>query len=109
MPFGSRASYANKRNEQTMRTNLKQSGDFPDSGPTSTEWLHKKQMLIQRGNEFNIARSHRKAQEDLLTARLNEEKQISDLTRARRPQLIGTAARARGAQRVAEQVYNVMK
>ena len=45
------------------------------------------------------------AQEDLLTARLDEERQIQQLTQGRRPQLIGEAGRARAAQRAAEQVF----
>ena len=61
-----------------MKQNLKASGDFPKSGPTSTAWLHKKLVAIQHGSEANHGRQWRIAQEDLLTARLNEEKQISE-------------------------------
>ena len=89
-----------------MKANLKRSERFPDTGPTSTAWMHKKLELIKRGNEGNIARTHRMAQEDLLTARLDEERQISELTTARRPGLIGEGGRARAAQRAAEQVFN---
>ena len=89
-----------------MKANLKRSERFPDTGPTSTAWMHKKLELIKRGNEGNIARTHRMAQEDLLTARLDEERQISELTRGRRPGLIGEGGRARAAQRAAEQVFN---
>ena len=92
-----------------MKANLKRSGLFPDSGPTSTAWMHKKLELIKRGGEGNIARAHRMAQEDALTARLNEERQISELTTARRPGLIGEGGRVRAAQRAAEQVFNTMK
>ena len=105
MPFGSRAPYAETRNEQTMRTNIQQNEDFPKWGPTSTAWMHKKQLLIQKGNEWNIARDMRMAQDARLTARLDEEKQIANLTAGRRPQLIGEAGRARAAQRAAEQVF----
>ena len=91
-----------------MRSNIKQSGDFPDSGPTSTAWMHKKHLQIQRGNEWNIARDYRIAQENRITARLDEEKQISDLTTGRRPGLIGEAGKARAAQRAVAQVFNTL-
>ena len=67
--------------------------------------MHKQLQTIQRGNEGNIARAHRMAQEDRLTARLYEERQISELTTARRPGLIGEGGRVRAAQRAAEQVF----
>ena len=107
MTFGSKTPYAQPRNESGMKQSLKASGDFPKSGPTSTAWLHKKLAAIHRGNEGNIARGWRMPQEYLLTARLNEEKQISQLTTSRRPSLIGEAGRARAAQRAAEEVYNM--
>ena len=91
-----------------MKANLKRSELFPDSGPTSTAWMHRKLEMIKRGNEGNIARAPRMAQENLLTARLDEEKQISQLTRGRRPGLIGEGGRVRAAQRAAEQVFNTM-
>ena len=71
--------------------------------------MHKKLMAIQSGNEGNTMRAYRMQQENLLSARLDEEKQISDLTTARRPQLIGEGGRARAAQRATDQVYNTMK
>ena len=67
--------------------------------------MHKKLEQIKRGNEGNIARAHRMAQEDALTSRLNEERQLSELTTARRPGLIGEGGRVRAAQRAAEQVF----
>ena len=103
--FGSRAAFAKPRNEQRMKANLKSSGLFPDSRPTSTAWMHKKLEQIKRGNEGNIARAHRMAQEDALTSRLNEERQLSELTTGRRPGLIGEGGRARAAQRAAAQVF----
>ena len=107
--FGSIAPFARPRNEQRMKANLERSERFPDTGPTSTAYMHKKLELIKRGNEGNIARTHRMAQEDLLTARLDEERQISELTTARRPGLIGEGGRVRAAQRAAEQVFNTMR
>ena len=85
-------------------TNIQRNEDFPKWGPTSTDWMHKKQLLIQKGNEWNIARDMRMAQENRLRARLDEEKQLSELTTGRRPQLIGEAGRARAAQRASQQV-----
>ena len=55
-------------------------------------------MEIVKGNAGSLARDYRLAQEALLTARLDEEKQVSQLTTNRRASLIGEAARARGAQ-----------
>ena len=105
MSFGNRGPSAETRTEQTVKTSMQQHEEFPKWGPTSTAWMHKKQLLIQKGNEWNIARDMRMAQEDRLTARLDEEKQIQNLTTGRRPQLIGEAGRARAAQRAAEQVF----
>ena len=68
--------------------------------------MHRQLQLIQRGGEGDLARMHRIAQEDRLTARLTEERQLSELTTARRPGLIGEHGRARAAQRAAEQVFN---
>ena len=109
MTFGSRAAYAKPRNEGAMRANLKQSGDFPAWGPTSTARLHKQHLLIQRGNEYNTAREIRMSREDLMTARLDEERQLSDLTTARRPNLRGAGGNVRAAQRAAAQVFDSMK
>ena len=88
-----------------MKANLKTSELFPDSGPTSTAWMHRKLEQIKRGNEGNIARTHRMAQEDRLTSRLDEERQIAELTMGRRQELIGEGGRVRAAQRAAEQVF----
>ena len=107
MTVGSKAPYAKPRNESGMKQSLKAPGDFPKTAPTSTAWLHKKLPAIQRGNEANHGRQWRIAQDDLLTARLNEEKQIAELTSNRRPGLIGEAGRARAGQRAAQQVYNM--
>ena len=107
--FGSRAPYADPRNEREMRNALKNSGRFPTEGPTSTAWLNSKLSLAQRGEEWNVARAWRIAQEDLVTARLDEEKQIQDLMTNRRPSLIGEGARVRNAQRVAEQAYQMQE
>ena len=105
MTFGSRAPYAETRNEKAIKASIRQDENFPTWGPTSTAWMHKRQLLIQKGNEWNIARDMRMAQDARLTARLDEEKQIQNLTSGRRPQLIGEAGRARAAQRAAEQVF----
>ena len=106
MTFGSRAPYAETRNEQAIKTNIQQKEDFPKWGPTSTDWMHKRQLLIQKENGWNIARDMRMAQEDRLRARLDEEKQIANLTTGRRPLLIGEAGRSRAAQRAGEQVFS---
>ena len=103
--FGSRAPFAAPRDERRMKVNLKNSGLFPNQGPTSTAWMHRKLEQIKRGNEGNIARTHRMAQEDRLTSRLDEERQVAELTKGRRHELIGEGGRVRAAQRAAEQVF----
>ena len=105
--FGSRAPYAKPRDERRMRANLAQDELFPSVGKSSLDWMHEKLVTAQRGHEVNMHRTIRMQQEDLLTARRNEEKQISDLRTSRRPQLIGEASRAQAAERAAEQVYNM--
>ena len=106
MPYGSRQPYAaNPRNEPAMRQGVRRDDSFINPGPNSVDWTHRKLAKIQKGNEGNFARSYRMAQEDLLTARLDEERQVQQLTQGRRPQLIGEAGRARAAQRAAEQVF----
>ena len=67
--------------------------------------MHKKLELIKRGGEGNLARAYRMAQEEHQKARLDEERQISELTTARRPGLIGEGGRVRAAQRAADQVF----
>ncbi len=106
MPYGSRQPYAsNPRNEPAMRQGVLRDEKFVNPGQSSADWTHRKLAKIQKGNEGNFARSYRMAQEDLLTARLDEERQVQQLTQGRRPQLIGEAGRARAAQRAAEQVF----
>ena len=107
--LGSRAPYATPRNEQAIRSNLKRSEDFPEFGPSSTAFLHKKLAAVQRGNEYNLAREYRQAQENLINARSDEERQMSELTTARRYTLRGEAGRVRAGLRAAEQVYNFMQ
>ena len=106
MTFGSRAPYAKKRNERVMRSSLRRSDDFPDSGPTSIAFLNKKLLAIKRGGEWNMAREYRQAQENLVNARSDEERQISELLAARRPGLRGEVGRVRAGLRAAEQIYN---
>ena len=102
---GSRASYAQPRNEAAIKRKHASSADFPAPGPSSADWRHKKLIAIRERGAGDLVREYHKAQENLLTARLNEEKQIQELTTNRRAGLIGETARVRGAQRVAEQVF----
>ena len=106
MTFGSRAPYAKVRNERQMKENMHRSDHFPDTGPSSAAWMHKKLELIKLGQEGDLGRMHRLARENLTEARLNEEKQISQLSTGRRAGLIGEGARVRAAQQAAEQIYN---
>ena len=63
-------------------------------------------MGIQLGNEWDVARNARIAQENNVSARLSEERQLSELNTARRGNLQGERGRVRAAQRAAEQVIN---
>ena len=107
--FGSRAPYAPPRDERAIRSNLKRSEDFPEFGPNSTAFLNKKLAATQRGNQYNLAREYRQAQEALVNARADEERQMSELTTARRQTLRGEGGRVRAGLRAAEQVYNMQQ
>ena len=107
--LGARAPYAPPRNERAIRSNLNRSGDFPEFGARSTAFLNKKLVATQRGNQYNLAREYRQAQESLINARSDEERQLSDLTTARRQTLRGEGGRVRAGLRAAEQVYNMQQ
>ena len=107
--FGSRAPYAPPRNERAIKSNLKRSEDFPEFGPNRTAFLNKKLEATKRGNQYNLAREYRQAQESLVNARADEERQMSELTTARRQTLRGEGGRVRAGLRAAEQVYNMQK
>ena len=107
--FGSRAPYAPPRSERGIRSNMARSGDFPEFGPNSTAFLNKQLAATQRGNQYNLAREYRQAQESLVNARSDEERQLSELTTARRQTLRGKGGRVRAGLRAAEQVYNMQQ
>ena len=107
--FGSRAPYAPPRDERAIRSNLKRSEDFPEFGPSSTAFLNKKLAATQRGNQYNLAREYRQAQEALANVRADEERQLSELITARRQTLRGEGGRVRAGLRAAEQVYNMQQ
>ena len=107
--FGSRAPYAPPRNQRAIRSNLNRSGDFPEFGPNNTAFLNKKLAATQRGNQYNLAREYRQAKESLVNARADEERQMSELTTARRQTLRGEGGKVRAGLRAAEQVYNSMQ
>ena len=110
--MGSRAPYAEARNEQAIKSNMKRSqksGDFPEFGTSSTAFINKKLTAIQHGNQYNMARTYRLAQEDLVNARADQDRQVSELTTARRSTLRGYSSGLRSGLRAAEQVYNMQK
>ena len=107
--MGSRAPDAKQRNEQGIKSNPKQSGDFQGFGPNNTAFSHNKLAAIQRGNEYNLAREYRQAQENLVNTRSDEDRQITELTTARRSTLRGEGGRVRAGLRAAEQVYYTMQ
>ena len=83
---------------------MKRSEDFPEFGPNSTAFLNKKLAANRSGNQYNLAREYRQAQENLSNSRSDEERQISELTSARRQTLRGEGGRIRSGLRAAEQV-----
>ena len=85
---------------------MKRSEDFPEFGANSTAFLNKKLAANRSGNQYNLAREYRQAQENLSNARSDEERQMSELTTARRQTLRGYAGQVRSGLRAAEQVYN---
>ena len=107
--FGSRAPYAPPRNERAIRSNLKRSEDFPEFGPNCTAFLNKKLAANRSGNQYNLASGYRQAQENLSNAGADEERQLSELTTARRQTRRGEGGRVRAGLRAAEQVYNMQK
>ena len=107
--FGSRAPYAPPRNERGIRSNMKRSEDFPEFGPNSTAFINKKLEATKRGNQYNLAREYRQAQENLSNARSDEERQMAELTTARRQTLRGEAGRVRAGLRAAEQVNTMQQ
>ena len=109
MSMGSRAPYAPARNEQAIRSNLKRSGGIPEFGTNSTAFVNKKLAAIKRGNEYNLAQEYRQAQENIASARADQDRQLSELTSARRSTLRGYAGQVRSGLRAAEQVYNSMQ
>ena len=70
---------------------------------------NKKLAAIQRGNQYNLAREIRQAQENLVNARADEDRQMSELTTARRSTLRGEAGRVRAGLFAAQQAYNSMQ
>jgi hypothetical protein len=103
---GSVAPYAaESRDESSMKQTLKASGRFPEVGQNHTDFVNKKLEKVRKGNEGNQVRNWRMAQDDRLTAMLEQEKAVSQLQAGRRGPLIGEGGRVRAAQRAAEQVY----
>ena len=107
--MGSQAPYAPPRNEQTIRSNLNKSGDFPEFGTNSTAFINKKLATIQCGNQYNLAREYRQDQENLVNARTDDDRQLAEPTTAKRSTLKGYGGQVRSGLRAAEQVYNSMQ
>ena len=104
--YGARQPYAGPpRDEAVMKRNLKGSGLFPELGKDHMSWMNEKLEKARRGQEANQVRTWRMAEEDRVTAQLDQEKAVSELRAGRRATLIGEGGRVRAAQRAAEQVY----
>ncbi len=104
--YGARQAFAGtQRDVSQMKRNLKGSGLFPELGKNHTDWLNNKIEKARKGQEASQVRTWRMAQEDRVTAQLDQEKAVSELRAGRRATLIGESGRARAAQRAAEEVY----
>ena len=104
--YGARQIFAGtQRDESQMKRNLKGSGLFPELGKNHTDWMNDKIEKARKGQEASQVRTWRMAQEDRVTAQLDQEKAVSELRTGRRATLIGESGRARASQRAAEQVF----
>ena len=56
-----------------------------------------------------MAREYRQAQESLVNARADEQRQMSEINIARRQTLRGEGGKVRAELRAAEQVYNMQQ
>jgi hypothetical protein len=108
MPMrGASAPYAEPREGlETMQRKAKAAA-FPTSTRGHEETLFKKLQKIGRGKELNQVRTRRQALDDRMNYEMQSDQMMSQMRAARIPGLRGAGSRMMGAERAANQVYNV--
>jgi hypothetical protein len=104
MPYGSRANYAEPRNEAALLSRAMASGLLPKAGPSHQAMLTKKLGQIRKGMEINVVRDRRMQQDQRINHQLETDR-MSDLLRRSRGAGLRTAASERmNANNVGAQV-----
>ena len=104
MPYGSRAEFAEARDEKAIRRRAMASGLLPPSGPSHQALLVRKLEQIRKGMEISQVRDKRIQQDERITHQLETERMGEVLRRNRGAGLRGAAAERMNANNVAQQV-----
>ena len=104
MLYGSRAEFAEPRDEEAIRRRAMASGLLPTSGPSHQALLIRKLEQIRKGMEVSQVRDRRIQHDDRITHQLETERMGEVLRRNRGAGLRGAAAERMNANNVAQQV-----
>ena len=104
MPYGSRAEFAEARDEKAIRRRAMASGLLPTGGPSHQAMLVKQLDQIRKGIETSQVRDRRIQQDERITHQLETERMGEVLRRSRGAGLRGAAAERMNANNVAQQV-----
>ena len=104
MPYGSRAEYADARDEKAIKRRARASGLLPRSGPSHQALLVKQIEHIRKGVEISQVRSRRIQQDERINHQLETDRMGEVLRRNRVAGLRGAAAERMNANNVAGQV-----
>jgi NAD+--asparagine ADP-ribosyltransferase len=94
MSYGSRANYAEPRDEAALLQRARASGLLPKPGPSHQAMLTKQLGQIRKGMEINAVRDRRVQQDQRINHQLETER-MSDLLRRSRGAGLRTAASER--------------
>jgi hypothetical protein len=104
MPYGSRANFAEPRDEAKIMQRALASGLLPKTGLSHQAMLTKKLDRIRKGMEINVVRDRRMQQDQRINNQLETER-MSDVLRRSRGSGLRTAASERmNANNVGAQV-----
>jgi hypothetical protein len=104
MTYGSRANFAEPRNEAALLSRARASGLLPKPGPNHQSKLMKQLGQIKKGMEINVVRDRRIQQDQRINHQLETER-MSDLLRRSRGSGLRTSASERmNANNVGAQV-----
>jgi NAD+--asparagine ADP-ribosyltransferase len=104
MTYGSRANYAEPRNEAALLSRARVSGLLPKPGPSHQAMLTKQLGKIRKGMEINAVRDRRVQQDQRINHQLETER-MSDLLRRSRGSGLRTSVSERmNANNVGAQV-----